>query len=85
MILWMVGLVVLSLIGHYGGGLDIMGFIWGELITVIFSVVVFYVGISSNTGCTCYFVQLRIAPSWTFQFLPALPLVEKAAALQELI
>ena len=46
MILWMVGLVVLSLIGHYGGGLDIMGFIWGELITVIFSVVVFYVGIS---------------------------------------
>lgn len=46
MILWMVGLVVLSLIGHYGGGLDIMGFIWGEIVTVIFSVVVFYVGIS---------------------------------------
>ncbi|WP_208618112.1 MULTISPECIES: APC family permease [Brevibacterium] len=46
MILWMVGLVVLSLIGHYGGGLDIMGFVWGELITVIFSVVVFHVGIS---------------------------------------
>ncbi len=46
MILWMVGLVILSLIGHYGGGLDIMGFIWGEVVTVIFSVVVFYVGIS---------------------------------------
>ncbi|WP_219618911.1 MULTISPECIES: APC family permease [unclassified Brevibacterium] len=46
MILWMVGLVLLSLIGHYGGGLDIMGFVWGEIVTVIFSVIVFYVGIS---------------------------------------
>ena len=46
MILWMAGLVILSLIGHYGGGLDLMGFIVGEVVTVIFSIVVFYVGIA---------------------------------------
>ena len=46
MILWMAGLVILSLIGHYGGGLDLMGFIVGEVVTAIFSIIVFYVGIS---------------------------------------
>lgn len=46
MLLWMVGLVVLSFIGHYGGGLDLLGFIVGEIVTVIFSIIVFYIGIA---------------------------------------
>ncbi|SDS05945.1 hypothetical protein SAMN04489752_0890 [Brevibacterium siliguriense] len=46
MLLGTAGLVILSLIGHYGGGLDLMGFIVGEVVTVVFSIIVFYVGIA---------------------------------------
>ncbi|WP_372699510.1 APC family permease [Arthrobacter sp. JSM 101049] len=49
MILWMAGLALLSWIGHYGeGALDLMGFGWGELVILVFTVIVFFVAVTQR-------------------------------------
>lgn len=49
MILWLVGLGVLSWLGHYGeGSLDILTFGWGELAAAVLTIIVFYVAVSQR-------------------------------------
>lgn len=49
MILWMGGLALLSWLGHYGdGALDLMGFGWGELVILVFTVIVFFVAVTQR-------------------------------------
>lgn len=49
MILWLVGLGVLSWLGHYGeGSLDILTFGWGELGAAVLTIIVFYVAVSQR-------------------------------------
>ncbi|HET7303920.1 MAG TPA: APC family permease [Segeticoccus sp.] len=47
MLLWMGGLAFLSWIGHYSGGLDVLGFGWGELCVLAWTIIVY--GIAMKT------------------------------------
>ena len=48
MLLWLAGLTLLSLLGHYGGGLDVLGFGWGEIGALVLSAATFSVAIRTR-------------------------------------
>ncbi len=50
MVLWLAGLAVLSYVGYYEGGLELLGFGWGELAVVVFSLVVYWVAMVTRLG-----------------------------------
>lgn len=45
---WLGGLCLFSRLGHYDGGLDVLGFGWGELVIVVLSVVIYALAVRTR-------------------------------------